>query len=179
MARSLALLKKTAFERLSAARSNTGGLSPHTLKVSLEYLLGKEGMRHEVIRACICCRPGTGVCDHNFRRNANRCFEAGNRLSRFLIRATACWHKLKTRPLLEASALVLSNAGPSVPTGLFNCHRYRYFWLDLAFGHRHQGAFCGLKDGRSPRTVQLAIRLIGFCGLGFMAYRRSQSKRYA
>jgi hypothetical protein len=69
----------------ACARSNTGGLSPHTLKVSLEYLLGKEGMRHEVIRACICCHPGTGVCAHHFRRNATRCFEAGNSLSRFLI----------------------------------------------------------------------------------------------
>jgi hypothetical protein len=63
-------------------------------------------MRHEVKRACICFRhPGTGVCDHHFHRNATRCSEASNSLTRFL--------NFKTRLSLnlKASALVASACG--------------------------------------------------------------------
>jgi hypothetical protein len=49
---------------------------------------------------------------------------------------------------------------------------YRNFWLDLAFGHCHQEAFCGLKNGALRETFTWAIPLIPFCGFGFMAYRR-------
>ena len=88
VATSLTRLKKTAFERFFClCKKQYERAFPLHFESLARILLGKRGIRHEVKRACICCHPGTGVCDHHFHRNATRCSEAGNSLSRFLTTA--------------------------------------------------------------------------------------------